>query len=970
MPEQDLDELNDSNSFLSQAINSAVKDLEHSVVDPDWFLQNDPAPPYPTTPSIQGVNTNTNTNLGTATGIQQQNQVFQKPLPPQSLTSSSMSSTSQPSTSNVIQANTSVLIPSPFPSPSSILSSSSTNTAKQIDKIEGGSNKFQTKDSIDDFEIVEQLLNEQQQFSDEVDSNETVSMRDNIEPQQQSAVSNIEENRLNDQENISLNDPNENIQQNQETITVPQTTSTTRKNHDSSLKYRDASSSIKRFDPKFRALTEAFRLKTEEDAKAAAIAAESETDTNRAVDDASAPSTQDSGIMSQESSQPDSINDSQVTEAKLYKYMSVPASTSAPIQNHSPSIIESRQTHASNIHPMTNANAEVLSMSDSSELAGPIVNNDRYPPYQNTDLLRQTTSQHVSSQWNEMSKHERSASVPNHSLPHPNYNCYINQGNNGGSNRDSNLSIFVGHGTPPPQHQTMHSPSFVSCAQQNQLQSDCMQQQATVGAMNPIQQHCRSVHTSVGQTPIQRHPHNDHQPHQVNQQQHMVQTPTHPSGVGLIENNGTEVKPWTRQIELNSRNQQLPSNQHQDGSHQQSYSDITDPNNPFAMSEYQPLMVNQEETGLMVPPQNLINSNEFQAQQHSLNLKGSKTSVVSPSHAVNPPDLNTYQQTSQVHHSSHHTPTNSNFFDTNNQNKEVLYQNETGKPYKCGDTDATDYKPSTKIVATECQNEDPSVDPCFSGKIGKKKLASKHKLYSEKIKRSKSSSSHHLPYQQQPGEEKHQLPPFLIRSSESVTKSSTQNQHIKKAKLLASSEHRKHVEHKINLVKISTKGEDKLSQEDNSVQDIPPNLSQPIKSQMLEPLSSDSSSVPLSYETEVEVTTQESNIIAVASPGNLEYEDEDDNILQEDNDHDSLAIDGDSNSEATVGSIPAPYQVNDCMEPTFTVRTEMKAPHKKRLHTMQKDPTTSSKSTTEKEPFKGGIKSCDVCPYSSKSAVS
>ena len=49
LPEQALDELNDTNSFLSMAINSAVKDLEHSEVDPDWFLQNEP----PTNDSTQ-----------------------------------------------------------------------------------------------------------------------------------------------------------------------------------------------------------------------------------------------------------------------------------------------------------------------------------------------------------------------------------------------------------------------------------------------------------------------------------------------------------------------------------------------------------------------------------------------------------------------------------------------------------------------------------------------------------------------------------------------------------------------------------------------------------------------------------------------------------------------------------------------------------------------------------------------------
>ena len=38
--EQDLDELNDSNSFLSMAINSAVKNLEHSEVDTNFFLEN------------------------------------------------------------------------------------------------------------------------------------------------------------------------------------------------------------------------------------------------------------------------------------------------------------------------------------------------------------------------------------------------------------------------------------------------------------------------------------------------------------------------------------------------------------------------------------------------------------------------------------------------------------------------------------------------------------------------------------------------------------------------------------------------------------------------------------------------------------------------------------------------------------------------------------------------------------------
>ena len=59
LPEQELDELNDSNSFLSMAINSAVKDLEQSEVDTDFFLHNDPFKPpapvqEPTSHSIMG----------------------------------------------------------------------------------------------------------------------------------------------------------------------------------------------------------------------------------------------------------------------------------------------------------------------------------------------------------------------------------------------------------------------------------------------------------------------------------------------------------------------------------------------------------------------------------------------------------------------------------------------------------------------------------------------------------------------------------------------------------------------------------------------------------------------------------------------------------------------------------------------------------------------------------------------------
>ena len=75
--DQSLDELNDSNSLLSQAINSAVKDLEHAV-DADWFFQSEPGPPnsadgttgLPTSGS--GPSTSSGNYRATASGQQQQ----------------------------------------------------------------------------------------------------------------------------------------------------------------------------------------------------------------------------------------------------------------------------------------------------------------------------------------------------------------------------------------------------------------------------------------------------------------------------------------------------------------------------------------------------------------------------------------------------------------------------------------------------------------------------------------------------------------------------------------------------------------------------------------------------------------------------------------------------------------------------------------------------------------------------------
>ena len=962
-----MDELNDSNSFLSQAINSAVKDLEHSVVDPDWFLQNDPAPPYPATPSIPVSSGNI--------GIQQQNQhgsqVFQKPLPPSTLTPSSLSSsTSQSSSSNVIPANTTVLIPSPFPSPSAIIPSSNSNVSKQIDKADGGNNKFPTKDSFD-FEIVEQLINEQQQFTDEVDPNDN-----SISSSQQSAVSDLAaENRLHEQENITLNESNENIQQDQEVGAASQTNSASRKSHDSNLKYRDAASSIKRFDPKFRALTEAFRLKNEEEAKAAAIASGSNIDHATIVNDENAPSTQDSGIMSQEASQADSLNDTQVQEDKFFKYIAVTqSSSSTSAQTSSTSMNHSHQNNPSNVHQIPNT--DIVGMSASSELAPPMLNVDRYQPYQNnrlipeTDLLRQTNQQHLASSWNEIPKNERSTSVPSHSIAPTNYNCYINASNTGADNRQNNLSIFVDNGTPPPQQQqTLHSPTFINCSQQDQLQHDCMQQQpSAMGTLNPLN-HCRSLHGNVMQAPMQRNPQNE----QIGHQQQMIQTPTHQSETGLLPE--SDAKPWPPQLDPTSRCQQLPSNPHQDSIQHENYSDIVSSNNSFAISGYPPVISNQSNNDMMVPSQNQMESGEIQSQQHKSNIKGTKSSIMSPTLAMNPPENTTYQETlSNVQHQNSATSAKCSFFDTNNINdkiayEDVKYKKEAENSCISGDTDFSNYKP--KISASEIHTEDHSLDPFFSSKIGKKKLASKHKLYSEKIRKHKSSSNHQIPNQQKSLGEKELLSSSSvgsIRVSDLSTKSSAQNQHIKKAKLLASSEHRKHVEHKHSQVKIVSKSEDKFESVYKTSQPNSCPEERTFNSE-IENYKSDCSSVPLSYETEEIVTTEESGIISSSPPGKLLIADEDDSILQNDNNEDSLPTEEDISLEAPATNDIEPYENegnSDILE-----NTTIKPPHEKRTLCISIDSHSfpPSTSTSQNDAIKSGIKSCDKSSYTSISAV-
>ena len=296
--------------------------------------------------------------------------------------------------------------------------------------------------------------------------------------------------------------------------------------------------------------------------------------------------------------------------------------------------------------------------------------------------------------------------------------------------------------------------------------------------------------------------------------------------------------------------------------------------------------------------------------------------------------------------------------------EEVKYKKEVENSCISGDTNISADKP--KISEGETSTEDHSLDLFFSSKIGKKKLASKHKLYSEKIRKHKNSSHHHTSNQQQTLEDKELLPSSSvgsIRVSDPSTKSSAQNQHIKKAKLLASSEHRKHVEHKHNQVRIFLKSEDKF---ESVYKMSTPNVSNEEQNFNPELEKSDCSSVPLSYETEEIVTTEESGAIAPSPTGKLLIADEDDSIHQNDNNEDSLPTEGDSNSDA-----PATNDMEECENEGISNIFDnkiMKPPHKKRTHPISIE-SSSTTSTSQKDAITSGKKACDGISYTSISTV-
>jgi hypothetical protein len=157
------------------AINSAVKDLEHSEVDTDFFLQNEPFRP--------------------PVAVVQDQSIMGPPAPPPPLPGPPILPNTHHQQQVMITSDT-----SNSSSSSATTSASASSTAASIatSKSDRPPVEKQFKDAFE-FEIVEQLIIEQQLQSED-------------------------------------------------------------KN-----KYKDAASSIKRYDPKFRALTEAFRQMEEGD---------------------------------------------------------------------------------------------------------------------------------------------------------------------------------------------------------------------------------------------------------------------------------------------------------------------------------------------------------------------------------------------------------------------------------------------------------------------------------------------------------------------------------------------------------------------------------------------------------------------------------------------------------------------------------------------------------------------------------
>ena len=393
------------------------------------------------------------------------------------------------------------------------------------------------------------------------------------------------------------------------------------------------------------------------------------------------------------------------------------------------------------------------------------------------------------------------------------------------------------------------------------------------------------------------------------------------------------------------------------------------------MSDYQPTMGSETTANFLpqpqVPPYQLIDDRGRSNQQHE-QLEGTKTYMMSNA-------TSTYSADEQR---CKETPSILAEMDTNGQNHSTnlvdCKADESAKESPTADSihpayDANCTSSKMKISTTVPQGEDQTSDPFFSGKIGKKKLATKHKLYSEKIKRHKISM--HILNQQQTQAVGNDMTPSsnLVRNSEYTSKShSAQNQHIKKAKLLASSEHRKHVDQKTSLVKPLLKCEEKFEALTKLPHQGSSTNCQKIFDPLIENIKSDSSSqVPLSYETvEIVTTEKECDIVSTSSADNLVMANDDDSTLQNDNDLEESPFEGDSSSDILTRAVQSNQHGKDDSG-GFVDKCEATQP-KEMLdseHVKCAASSAPSKCIKEKSAQKSVLHSCELCSFTSISTV-
>ena len=279
-------------------------------------------------------------------------------------------------------------------------------------------------------------------------------------------------------------------------------------------------------------------------------------------------------------------------------------------------------------------------------------------------------------------------------------------------------------------------------------------------------------------------------------------------------------------------------------------------------------------------------------------------------------------------------------------------------------------KPSLKLRISTTHiphGDDHSLDPFFSGKVGKKKLASKHKLYSDRIRKTKGHFHANLAQQSLDVKQFGSMQSSYLP----IKPSSAQNQHVKKAKLLASSEHRKQVEHKNHLVKIIAKSDEKSKEPQNLEPDDFFSDRRYYKDSN-EKSQSHSASVPTSLKSEEDVMRERQDINPEASTADeFNGVNEVDSNSQIDNEEISFAIEDESSSGTPINSVETTFENEGKVTNNLDIPV-MKPPHKKRNHPINPDSgsNTMSKDVSEKDTHLLKMILCEKCPYKTSSMVS